>query len=80
MKNYNKIRKSILRILNSQLPHKLYYHGIHHTLNALKISKLYIKHENVSKEDAKLLRLAILFHFILEPFHKTPLFCKSKFI
>ena len=64
MKGYNKVRKKIFDILKNELPLNLYYHGINHTLYALKISKYYIIHENITSEDAKLLRLAILLHDI----------------
>lgn len=64
MKGYIKIRKKILSILDTKLSPKLHYHGIHHTLNALKVSKHYIKHGGLTNEEAKLLRLAILLHDI----------------
>tara|TARA_R110000787_G_scaffold60220_14_gene136644 strand:+ start:712 stop:1287 length:576 start_codon:yes stop_codon:yes gene_type:complete len=64
MKGYYKIRNEILSILKAKLPPNLFYHGIHHTFNALKVSKYYIKHENIEREDAKLLRLALLLHDI----------------
>lgn len=64
MKGYYKIRKKIIDILKDELPLNLYYHGINHTLYALKISENYIKHENITSKNAKLLRLAILLHDI----------------
>jgi predicted metal-dependent HD superfamily phosphohydrolase len=64
MKGYYKLRKKIIEILDKNLSEKLYYHGIHHTLNALKTSEKYLKNENIKGEQAKLLRLGILLHDI----------------
>lgn len=64
MKGYNKLRSDILHILQHKLSKQLYYHGIHHTLDALKTSQLYLKHNPLSKHQAKLLRLGILLHDI----------------
>jgi predicted metal-dependent HD superfamily phosphohydrolase len=71
MKGYIKIRKRILGILNTKLPKGLYYHGIHHTLDALHVSDRYIKqcYQNIKRDKqndhiAKLLRLGVLFHDI----------------
>ena len=71
MKGYIKIRKKILGILNTKLPKGLYYHGIHHTLDALRVCNQYVKRcdENLIRNklndhSAKLLRLGVLFHDI----------------
>ncbi len=64
MKGYYKLRSKVLDILNTKLSSKLHYHGVHHTLNALKISSFYLKNENIAREEAKLIRLGILFHDI----------------
>lgn len=64
MKGYNTVRKTILGILHTQLSDDLYYHGVHHTLDALRSSKVYLKHIQISKHEAKLLRLGILLHDI----------------
>lgn len=64
MKGYNKLRRKALEILNSQLPEELYYHGIHHTMNVLKICNNYIKRDKINSYDAKILRLAALLHDI----------------
>ena len=64
MKGYNKIRKTIINILEDKLSEDLRYHGIHHTLNALQTCDLYLRHLKVSKHEAQLLRLGILLHDI----------------
>jgi len=64
MKGYYKLRKEALDILNKGLSKKLYYHGIHHTQNALLTSKHYLKCENIDGEEAKLVRIGILLHDI----------------
>ena len=64
MKGYYKLRRTIIDILNSKLSKDLYYHGVHHTLDALKTCKVYLKHNSINAHDAKLLRLGVLFHDI----------------
>lgn len=51
-------------ILDTKLSKKLYYHGIHHTLDVLNVCNQYLKRENISQHDAKLLRLGVMFHDI----------------
>lgn len=64
MKGYYKLRRIILDTLNSKLSKDLHYHGVHHTLDALKTCKVYLKHNDISAHDAKLLRLGVLLHDI----------------
>lgn len=64
MKGYYKLRRTILDILNTKLSKDLHYHGVHHTLDALKNCKVYLKHNSINAHDAKLLRLGVLFHDI----------------
>jgi uncharacterized protein len=64
MKGYIKIRKKALSILNSKLSNKLFYHGSHHSINALKVCNQYLKYENINDHDAKLLRIGVLLHDI----------------
>lgn len=64
MKGYNKLRKVILDILQNNLSSELYYHGIHHTLDALRTSKVYLRHVDIGPHESKLLRLGILLHDI----------------
>ncbi len=64
MKGYNKLRNHILDILHHKLSEDLHYHGVHHTLDALNTANLYLKHIKITKHEAQLLRLGILFHDI----------------
>lgn len=64
MKGYYKLRKEAFDILIKGLSNKLYYHGIHHTLNALQISKKYLQSENIDGEEAKLIKTGIILHDI----------------
>lgn len=64
MKGYYILRKHILDILHTKLPKNLYYHGVHHTMDALKTCDLYLKHIKISKHESQLLRLGILLHDI----------------
>jgi predicted metal-dependent HD superfamily phosphohydrolase len=53
-----------LDILQNNLSSELYYHGIHHTLDALRTSKVYLRHVDIGPHESKLLRLGILLHDI----------------
>ena len=64
MKGYNTLRKTLLEILHHKLSKDLHYHGVHHTLDALKTCDLYLKKIKIAKHEAQLLRLGILFHDI----------------
>ncbi len=64
MKGYNKLRKKALDDLNSKLSSKLSYHSVDHTLYSLQTCELYLKHMDIDKHQAKLLRIGILFHDI----------------
>ena len=64
MKGYIKLRKKALDDLNSKLSSKLSYHSVDHTLDALQTCELYLKHLNIDKYQAKLLRIGILLHDI----------------
>lgn len=62
--NTGKLKRFIAKKLESELSHKLTYHGVHHTLNVLKSCNQYIKRMHVGKKDAYLLRTAALLHDI----------------
>ena len=64
MKGYYILRKRILDILHTKLPQDLYYHGVHHTIGALKTCDLYLRHIKINKHQSQLLRLGILLHDI----------------
>ncbi len=64
MNGYVSLRNKIFKILKTQLPPHLHYHGIHHTLDALKVCNAYIRREKIDGYRARLLRLAVLLHDI----------------
>lgn len=64
MKKYIELKKEVLGILNTKLPRDLYYHGIHHTMDALDVCDLYLIKERINKDDAYLLRIGVLMHDI----------------
>ena len=64
MKGYYKLRRIIIDTLKSKLSKDLHYHGVHHTLDALKTCKVYLKQNDINTHDAKLLRLGVLLHDI----------------
>lgn len=64
MKGYYKLRGKALEILGTQLPDKLYYHSIEHTMEVLKHCNYRIKREKIPVREAKVLRLGALLHDI----------------
>lgn len=64
MKGYNKLWKKAMKLLETELPDHLTYHGIEHTLKSLKVSEEYIEYEKIDKYEAQLLRLGVLLHDI----------------
>jgi putative nucleotidyltransferase with HDIG domain len=64
MTGYIRLRKYAVEKLDKALSDDLVYHGIHHTLDVLKYVNFLIEKENVGTEDAKLLRIASLYHDI----------------
>ena len=64
MKGYRELKKEVLGLLKTKLPKDLYYHGVHHTLDALDVCENYISEERVNQEDADLLKVGVLVHDI----------------
>jgi len=62
MKGYLTLRKQALQLLNNGLSANHHYHGLNHTLNVLKVCNAAIRREKIAPEDAKLLRIAALYH------------------
>jgi HD superfamily phosphodiesterase len=60
--NYHAAKAFILDKLERELPDKLTYHGLHHTLDVLSITEELCYFEKVSPHDALLLKTAALFH------------------
>ena len=52
----------ILSELLNGLSSHLYYHGYHHTIDVLEAAMSIASHENLSNENIRLLRIAVLFH------------------
>ncbi|MBT8264270.1 MAG: HD domain-containing protein [Eudoraea sp.] len=62
MKGYNKLRNQALYRLKEELTDDHHYHGLAHTIDVLKVCNAYIKRENIGTLNAKLLRIAALYH------------------
>lgn len=60
--NITKLKKYIVKKLESELSDKLTYHGVHHTISVLKVCDQYIKRMHISSHDAYLLRTAAIMH------------------
>lgn len=60
--NYKAAKHFILEKLDSELPAQLTYHGVHHTLDVLAITKELCYLENITAYDTILLKTAALFH------------------
>jgi predicted metal-dependent HD superfamily phosphohydrolase len=59
---YAKLRKKLLADLKVKLNAKLAYHGLHHTLDVLKVTEELCVLENVKGKEAILLKTAALLH------------------
>lgn len=53
-----------MEMLENRLPDNLFYHGIHHTLDALRVSSHYLRADRVGPRSSKLLRIGVLYHDI----------------
>ncbi len=60
--NIGKLKKFITAKIIAEIPSTLSYHGLHHTLDVLRVCNDYIKRLSISKKDAYLLRTAALMH------------------
>ena len=60
--NYRAAKHFILSQLRTSLSDRLYYHGLHHTMDVLKVSKELCASEKVRKEGVMLVKTAALFH------------------
>jgi predicted metal-dependent HD superfamily phosphohydrolase len=61
---YLKAREYVLKRLQEELPEKLYYHGIHHTLDVCQAVEELAICENVKGNDLVLLCTAAMYHDI----------------
>ena len=62
MQGYLRLRKHIIQGLENNLSDKLTYHGVHHTLDVLRVTNNYLRREKITGRDARLLRIGALFH------------------
>lgn len=60
--DYRAAEHYILQRLRSELPESLYYHGLHHTLDVLRVAVDLCLREGVSGRELGLVKTAALFH------------------
>jgi len=60
--NYRAAKKYILNRLRTELSVHLYYHGLHHTLDVLKMATKIARDEKIRGRDLVLVKTAALFH------------------
>lgn len=60
--NIRKLKIFIFDKLRAELPQKLSYHGLHHTMDVLNVCNQYIRRLKLNGTDAYLLRTASLMH------------------
>ena len=60
--DYSAAKAHILQKLERELSDQLYYHGLHHTLDVLKVTKELCEAEEVAIRDTLLLKTAALYH------------------
>lgn len=60
--NYSAAKEFIVAKLRAELSDALSYHGVHHTLDVLKMASSIGKNEGVSASELALLKTAALFH------------------
>jgi len=60
--NYLAAQDHILNRLISDLSDELYYHGVHHTLDVIEVTKELSKLENISDYELTLLKTAACYH------------------
>lgn len=60
--NFSEAEKFILNKLMEEVPSKLYYHGVHHTIDVFNAALKIAETEELSPEQLRLLRIAVLYH------------------
>ena len=63
-KNIRKLKTFVVGKIKEEIPATLTYHGLHHTLDVLRVCNDYIKRLKINSEDAYVLRTAALMHDI----------------
>lgn len=62
MRNFEAIESYIVGKLTRELPHDLYYHGLHHTMDVLRSAEMIGKDEQITDDEMLLLKTAVLYH------------------
>jgi uncharacterized protein len=62
LNTYSPEETFILKKLEKNLPANLTYHGLHHTIDVFNAAMKIAEAENLSSNDMRLLRIAILYH------------------
>jgi uncharacterized protein len=60
--SYRKLRHYIIKNLSTDLSEGLKYHGMHHTLDVVRVCNQHIARFKLNKKDAELLRIGALMH------------------
>ncbi len=60
--NYQAAKTHILEKLRRELSGRLFYHGLHHTLDVLRVAEELCQRHGISGDDLMLVRTAALFH------------------
>ncbi len=60
--NYAAAKQYVIQLLSEKLNPQLTYHGLHHTLDVLHITRSLCEKENIGAHDTLLLKTAALFH------------------
>ena len=74
--DFNEAKQFILKRMGEELPHNLFYHGLHHTLDVCNAVEEIAKSENINGESLVLLKTAAVFHdcgFIKQYMNNEPL-------
>jgi len=62
MVDFKNAKKYIIERLEAELPTKLYYHGIHHTMDVYEVSIKIAELERLSQEEKLIINTAALYH------------------
>lgn len=62
MRNFKEVEQHIIGVLKKELPHDLYYHGLHHTMDVLRSAEMIGKEEKLTADEMLVLKIAVLYH------------------
>ena len=60
--NFEEAERYILKKLETEIDHTLYYHGYHHTIDVLNAAMKIADNEGINNEERCLLRIAVAYH------------------